>query len=160
MNNWIAAVVNVFNRVIPSEAGITAGSPYDFMHRADEHIHSAAKVYPTLANGVLVESDGAGWTLGAFVEIVPATTIGDEFDIHHIHVEAVSANDTLELVIYAGAGDVEVGRIRLTKNAVQDSIVNMPFQTPIIAADSRIRAKVASASGGTDVTISIKYHTY
>lgn len=158
MNNWIAAVINVLNRVEP--ANMTPNSPYEHLHLGSDHFHSEARVYPTLANGVTVESDGVAWTLGAFVEIVPVNTITVDFDIHNIGVENITANDVLELWLYAGAGDTFVGHVRFTQNAVQDAVVNVPFQTPIIAANSRIRAKVASAGGGTDCTISLKYHEY
>jgi hypothetical protein len=116
-------------------------------------------VYPTLAAGVTVTA-GAAWTLGAFSQIVPASTIGDRFDIHYISIENISANDTFELVLYQGALDVEVGRVRFVKNAIMDGTQNVQFLSPLIPADARIRAKVASATGGNNVTISIFYHTY
>jgi hypothetical protein len=154
----IGALIYALNLAEP--VTIAADSPYEHLHHGEDHSHSASNVYPTLAAGVTVESDAVAWTLGAFVEIVPVSTITSIFDIHHIHVESITANDTLELVLYYGAGDTEAGRVRITQNAVMDSIVNVPFQTPLIPANSRIRAKVASATGGTDCTISIKYHTY
>lgn len=126
-----------------------------------EHTHKPSKVYPTLANGVTV-TGGAAWILGAFAVIVPASTITDEFDIHHISIENISANDAYEIVLYSGAdaAEVEIGRVRFTKNANLDSILNIPIQTPIIAANSQIKAKVASSGGSDNVTVSIFYHTY
>lgn len=128
-----------------------------------DHVHSESKVYPTLANGVTVTGAAGAWTLGVFAEIFPASTITSDFDIHFIGVEAISANDVYELVLYQGpvASEVEIGRVRFSKSTVQEGTQNQPFQTPIIAANERISAKVASAGGGSDtVTISIFYHTY
>ena len=147
--------------VVGSKSDTSAGdSIYSHVHILEEHAHSASMVYPTLANGVTV-TEGAAWTLGAFAQVVPASTIGSAFDIHHVGVENISANGVFELVLYYGAGDTECGRVRFTKNAVQDSVLNIPIQTPIIPLDSKIQAKVASAAGGVKtVDISLFYHIY
>ena len=129
------------------------------LHNLEEHAHTASKVYPTLADGVAVTA-GAAWVLGAFAEVVPINTIAVDFGIHHISVETLNTNDEYEIVLYQGASDVEVGRVRVTKNAVMDGTMNIPFQTPIIPANARIRAKCASDAGGSIATISIFYHEY
>jgi len=140
--------------------GHNGDSIYAGVEILQDHVHHASLVYPTLANGVTV-TEGAAWTLGAFAQIVPASTIGDAFDIHHISIENISANGVYELVLYYGAGNTECGRVRFVQNAVQDTVMNIPMQTPIIPADSRIQAKVASAAGGVKtVDISLFYHTY
>jgi hypothetical protein len=127
-----------------------------------DHIHMPCKVYPTLADGVTVTADATAWTLGAFVVVVPASTITAGFDIHHISVEALSANDIYELVLYSGAdlSETEIGRVRFTKNANQDGTMDVPFQTPINAANSQIKAKLATNAGSSTADISIFYHTY
>lgn len=153
----VGAVTQGLN--IAEPAARTPDSPYHYLHRIAEHDHSASKVYPTLASGITVTA-GASWVLGSFATIVPASTIGEAFDIHHVSVEDISANDVYELVLYYGATDIEAGRVRFTRSAIQDSTMNVPFQTIVIPADSQIRAKLASATGGDNVTISIKYHTY
>lgn len=129
--------------------------------KLDEHVHSPSKVYPTLAAGVTVTGNAGAWVLGVFAEIVPATTITKEFDIHHICLEDISANGVYEIVLYQGATDIEVGRVRVVQDGVFSGVLNIPFQTALLPANARIRAKVASSSGGGDtVTISIFYHTY
>jgi hypothetical protein len=130
-------------------------------HINEEHIHSASSVYPTLAGGTSVTSGGGAWALSAgFTQIVPAATIGERFDIHHLSIENISANVVFEIVLYYGASNTECGRVRVTKNAAQDGTMNIPFQTIIMPADSRIQAKVADSGGGNSITISIFYHTY
>lgn len=126
-----------------------------------DHVHHQSYVYPTLANGVTI-TGGAAWTLGNFTEIVPASTITSDFDIHHVSIEAISANDVYELVLYKGAlaSEVEIGRVRFTKNAALDATLNVPMQTPIVDANERISAKIASATGSDTATISLFYHIY
>lgn len=128
-----------------------------------EHLHSASNVYPTLADGITVTSSASEWTLGEFVEIIPASTISTDFDIHNVEVSAISDNDVYELVIYKGAlsSEVEVGRVRFSKSTNQEGTTNQPFQTLLIGANSRVSAKVACAAGSSHtVTISLRYHTY
>ncbi|KKN53504.1 hypothetical protein LCGC14_0602010 [marine sediment metagenome] len=128
-----------------------------FTHTMNEHVHNQSRVYPTLANGLDVIS-GAGWVLGEFKEIVPNAAIGSDFDIHYISIEALSANETYELVLYAVT--TEIGRVRFIKNAVQDGTMNIPFQCDIQPAGTQIQAKLATESGADTARISIFYHYY
>jgi hypothetical protein len=131
--------------------------------RIDDHVHSIARVYPTLANGVVVTGAAGAWAEGAYVVIVPTNTIQSPFDIHYINVAAFNANDTFELSLYAGpnGGEIEVGRVRFTRLSNVGAAPHIPFQTPIIAANSQIKAKIASQAGTSNTaTISIMYHTY
>ena len=128
------------------------------------HIHSVGKVYPTLANGTAIAAGTGVWTLGTKVEIVPANTIVDPFDIHHILVEVASGDDTFCLALYQGASDVEIGRVRFTRDSTGGLTVMsaVPFMTPIIPGNARIRAAIATQSGtaGRSATVSLFYHTY
>jgi len=155
----IGAVIQALNTVEPDS--LTANSPYSHIHYMEEHMHAVSKVYPTLAAGVTVTGAAGAWALGNLVEIVPDSTITSLFDIHFISIEDISANGVYELVLYCGAGDTECGRVRFVQNAVQDSVVAVPFMSQQIAANDRIRAAVASSSGGADtVDIAVFYHTY
>ncbi len=127
------------------------------LHTLDEHAHKPSKVWPTLANGVVVTA-GVAWTLGAFAEIAAANDIGVAFDIHHISVEALSANEVYEIVLYAGT--TEISRVRVTKNANLDGTMNIPVQCPIEPANTQIQAKVATEGGSDTATISLFYHEY
>ncbi|KKM65417.1 hypothetical protein LCGC14_1491540, partial [marine sediment metagenome] len=107
------------------------------LHKLDEHAHKSSKVWPTLANGVVVTA-GAAWVLGAFAEIAAVNDIAVDFDIHHISVEALSANEVYEIVLYAAT--VEIARVRVTKNANLDGTMNVPVQCPIQPANTQIQA--------------------
>lgn len=131
------------------------------VHTLGDHAHSAQKVYPTLANGVLVTGGAGAYVLGSFAEIIPASVVNKPFDIHYVDLEGVVAPGVYELVLYQGASDTEVGRLRFGTSLAVDLIVGIPIQTPVIPADARIRAKLASAAGGAQaVTITLAYHEY
>lgn len=145
-----------FRDVIGNKQDIaTSGSLYGQLIKAAGHLQG--RVFPTLADGVVV-TGGAAWTLGSFVEIVPVNTITAIFDIHAVSIEAISANDVYELVLYAAT--TEICRVRFTKNANFDSILNVPVMMGIQPANTQIQAKIASSSGADTATISLFYHEY
>ena len=153
-----SAANSTFVDVIGSKSDTHDGdSIYAHVETLNDHVHKASKVYPTLAGGTVVTA-GAAWTLGAFAEVVPASTIGTDFDIHHICIEALSAVEVYEIVLYAAT--TEIGRVRVVKTANLEGTQNIPIQTPIIAADTQIQAKVATAGGADTATISLFYHVY
>ena len=135
----------------------SGNSLYSMTHTIEEHLHNAACVYPTLGAGVDVLG-GAAWVLGSFVEIIPASTVTSAFDIHFVNIEALSATDTFEIVLYAAT--TEIGRIRVTKDANQSGLQSTPIITAIQPPNTQIQAKCASSSGADTATISLSYHTY
>lgn len=160
---------NSVNNLLPRDVignktdNVSGNSIYSTEKSLNEHAHSPAKVYPTLANGVLITGAAGAWALGAFAVIIPTSTVTSIFDIHRIEVEAFSANDVYEIVLYSGAdgAEVEVGRSRFTRLSNAGSSSPAYFQTALIAANSQIKAKISSAAGGSHTaTISLGYHTY
>ena len=137
--------------------GHASDSLYGVTKSLSEHAHSASKVYPTLANGVVVTA-GAAWTLGAFAEVVPVSTIASDFDIHTISVEALSDVEVYEIVLYAAT--TEIGRTRVTKAAQLEGTQHVAFQCAVQPANTQIQAKVATEGGSDTCTISLFYHTY
>lgn len=132
-------------------------------HIMMEHIHSAQKVYPTLADGVTLTGHATAWTLGNKTEVVPVNTITSEFDIHYLNIGAASVTDTFEIVLYKGlaGAEVEIGRVRAVRAAAQSGTAPMPMLTNMIPANTRISAALASASGGGDtLELALFYHTY
>ena len=128
-----------------------------------QHVHQQARVYPSLADGVVVTGGVAAWALGNFAEIIPVNTITNAFDIHFIRFEGASATDVYEFVLYKGTAgnEVEIGRVRTSRESATSGITDVPIQIPAQVANTRISAKVASKSGGNDtVTVSVMYHEY
>ena len=153
-------IVDVIGQKTDDESG---NSLYAYENILRKHTHSASKVYPTLANGITVTGAAGAWTLGAFAVIVPANTIPSIFDIHHINISAYNANDVFELVLYSGpdGSEVEIGRVRFTRISNVGASPHVLFISPLIAANSQIKAKIATQAGTSNTaTISIMYHTY
>jgi hypothetical protein len=130
----------------------------DKIDSIDAHIHGPQQVYPTLANDVALAAHANAWVLGTITEIIPASTIAENFDIHEVLFEDVNVQDkTYELVLYSGAGDVEVGRVRASSSTLKGGIPNGTMKTPIIDAGSRIRARLAvEGGGGKTVRVSLR----
>ncbi|MEA3225152.1 MAG: hypothetical protein U9Q07_04315 [Planctomycetota bacterium] len=128
----------------------------------DSHVHGAQGVYPTLADGVSLTTNAADWVLGAIVEIIPASTITDDFDIHEVLIEDINiADKTYELVLYYGAGDVEAGRVRFSAGTTKGGVPNGTMRTPIMPANSRLRGKLAIEDGGSKTAqISVRYQLH
>jgi hypothetical protein len=138
---------------------VTSDSIAARVHSVEDHNHSASNVYPTLDDGVAIPTHADPWTLGVgFTEVIPNAAIGDPFDLHFISIEALDDNAVYEIVLYAV--EVEIARVRVTKNAVQDGTMNAPVQTVILAAGTQIQARAASDVGNSSVTLSLFYHIY
>lgn len=133
----------------------------DKIHVLEEHAHAPQLVYPTGASGVLVTGAAGAWTLGSFIEIVPVDTIADDFDIHWVNVEGVSASGLYELVLYQAT--VEICRTRFSVLGTPANVIipAIRVQTLLLAKNSQIQAKIMNAVGGSEsVTISLEYHLY
>jgi hypothetical protein len=123
---------------LPSDIWNSKKTQLGYSNVSYQHIHQPALCYPTLANGIQVNTGSEGWQLGNFTEIVPANTINSSFDIHFLNFESASTREANPSVI----------------------ISNVPVQVPVIYANSRISARLASNSGNRSVTLSVYYHTY
>ncbi len=135
---------------------------YDKSKVSDEHKHSASKVYPTGAGGAAVTSHADAWTLGSFAEIIPINTVAEDFDIHWVNIEGVSADGVYEIVLYAAT--TEIGRMRFTATDIANAtfLAERKMQTQIQLKNTQIQAKVMTDNAASEdiVTISLHYHTY
>lgn len=131
--------------------------------RIEEHNHNTQCVYPVLADAIVLTSSASAWTFGAYVEIVPVSTIASDFDIHFINISALSANDeyVVELASGAGASEVLLCQVSAVRSAVQNQGAASPTSTIIIPANTRISARIASKDASANTgAIKIWYHTY
>jgi len=150
--------------VIGSKLDTFAGnSLYSRVDEVFDNLNNARLVYPTLAAGAAVVSANADWTYGAYATVVPATTIGNDFHIVAVSIEACNRDATFQLELYSGAGDVIVQAVRF--NVTGGFFGNQLYVigSAHIAADSRIRARLASSNGLAQIAtiaISIVYYEH
>jgi hypothetical protein len=120
-------------------------------------------VYPTLAPAVtLTKAAGAWAAFPAPIEVVPASSITEDFDVHFVAVSNVSANGDYEICLYSGAAlsEVLIGCAAFQRTANKDH-ANLKIQTPIIPANTRISAAITSGNAAADTAdIKIEYHLY
>ena len=129
------------------------------LHQVTEHIHSVQRVYPNLGTGITVTGHANAWTLGDAATVVAGGVIALDFDIHHISINTISANDTYQLNLYDDGS--LICEVAFTKSPTTDPVRAFPVVTPLISANSVITAKLASAGGGGDTLVmKIWYHTY
>lgn len=127
-----------------------------------EHIHEPSDCYPELAYGVNVVGGVGAWTLSAaFTTIIPENTVTDDFDIHFVNIESASASDEYLLMLYDG-DDNEIGKVRFRADTgfFSGALPSIPIQTTLLPANTEVKAKLASSTGGDNVTISLHYHEY
>jgi len=134
-------------------------SLYAITRLVEARLNNASKCYPTLANGVTVVGHATAWTLGDAIEVIPASTITEKFLIYWAKIEAVSAADVYEVVLYSGAAaDTEIARFRTARDDVYPQAGDISISTEIQPANTKISAKCASKTGGGDtITISLHY---
>jgi hypothetical protein len=125
------------------------------------HIHEQGRVYPSEAAGIPVISANTNWGLGNLATVIGAGVIGTDYRLHAVCLENATKDGIYELIIYQGAGDVEVCRVRF---AVVGGFFGNSYYVltgPLVPGGARLRAAVACSDGlagaGT-VTISVAYH--
>jgi hypothetical protein len=135
----------------------------DEVHTLLEHAHTPQLIYPPTAGSVTITAAAGAWTHGGIVQVVPASTINSDFDIHWVLISALSANAEYEIILYSGAAaaEVEIGRCGAARNAVQSQEGNAPMMTALQPAGTRISASLASDTGVADTAdIKLYYHEY
>ena len=181
-SSWTAALATALANYTAARAGYldelaAANIPADIGENSDnhdvaslfgrlreliEHVHTRQKVYPTLADGVILTTGAGDWELGTIIEIVPVNIITAEFDIHEVLVEDVNTQDkTYELVLYYGESDIECVRVRFAATSNKGGVPAQFAMTPLIPANSKVRGQLAiQDGGGKTIKISLRYHEY
>ena len=138
-------------------------SAYSKLYILGHHAHGIQLCKPTLAGGITVTSGAGAWGLSASYVVVFATNeITSKFDIHQIHVGSFSASDIYQLELYSGANGAEVliAQVRFSRTSNTNPGSILPCITPLIPANTQVKARLASAGGGTNVSFSVMYHVY
>lgn len=139
-------------------------SIYSKLYIVERHIHSPTKLYPTLVNAKVINKvNSDAWGLDADpVEVIPVNTITNPFDIHFINIGAISNLDEYELLLFKGINpvEVEIARVSFDRSSTQTE-GSIPVQTELLAANTRISAKLTSkAALSRSISIKLYYHEY
>jgi hypothetical protein len=134
----------------------------NYQNMGYQHIHSQARVYPTLADSVTVTAgSGGAWDVGTITEIIPANTITSAFDLHWAIIDNISAVDDYELILYSGPSNTEIARIVFVRDSFFAQQGNQPIQVPVQLPNSKISAALACGDGdGATCGLKLYYHTY
>ena len=123
------------------------------------HVHSSSVIYPRDAAPVTLTSGAGAYNEGTKVEVIPASTITDPFDIHWIIAGEISAQDDYVVKLYTGGAGSEVfwGEAAFSRDSNQVRGSQFPVQGNVIPANTRISASLLSGTGSD--TVEIKLYT-
>jgi len=129
---------------------------------ADHHIHSPSIVYPRDAGPVNITAGVGAWTEGSKVQVIPVDTIAEPYDVHHILLGNISANDDYVLKIYKGApaSEIFVAETAFTRDTNQVRGSSVPIQCPVLPLGTRLSATLMSGSGSNNVDVKAYIHEY
>jgi len=133
---------------------------FGFLHDMYEETHARQLVYPFLAAGILITSHLDAYTLGNFIEVVPANTITRGFHIHHLHIMSPSANGDYALGLYEGT--TPIGQITFSRTDKKDDTEGLEIFTSPCAANAQVQARLASSNAAQQDTVRVKiwYHPH
>ena len=135
-----------------------------FLHTGYYHVHGASFLYPDKANPVELTAEASVWgTAGAKTEIIPASTITKDFDLHWCSIGEISATLYGVIDFYSGlsGSEVLIGSIDVVRTANFAREGFAPVQIPQQAANTRISARFSSSTVNADtVKIKLYGHVY
>jgi len=138
-----------------------SGSLYDIAaFMGYYHVHAPSLCYPSDASPVQIVAGAGAWTEGTAQQIIAANAVTKIFDIHHVILGDISANDDYVIKIYYGATDIFWGEAAFTRDTNQVRGSQVPIQGRPVPANSRIKASLLSGSGSNNVEIKLYVHTY
>jgi hypothetical protein len=128
------------------------------------HLHSISAVYPVLAAPVLLTANAGVYAdFPTPTEIIPAGVINYEFCIHWITCSAISANGDYVIRLYQGLALAEttIATVSVVRNAVQSQEGSSQVINPLLAANTRISAAIASGNAGADtLAVKVQYNIH
>lgn len=117
------------------------------LNKFDTTFRSEKKLYPTLAAGVTITGAAGVRAQGAWVEVVPATTIVADFVVCRVVVQSITGLHQLQIGRGASGSEVSVGTVFVTAAGVYE------LHTPVVAANSRVAMRTASEAGGAETLV-------
>ena len=145
--------------LVHNTTNVVDGGTWGGLHMINtQAAHSSNLIYPANA-GVAVAGDGAAWTQGNLVQIVPASTITTPFKITGFNIQSATANNVYKVELFWGeaTGDNTIGVYEFIDVGgvyTPPPVTTSPRHIP---SNSYVGAKLASSTGGDTATITINY---
>jgi len=115
-------------------------------------------VYPSLAAGAAVTSPAGVWTYGNYATILPVNIITRDFHILIVSIESCTvAAGVFQLELYKGPLDSIVTAIRFAMAGGFWGNMVYAVGSGEVAANSQVRARLASSVGAATITLSFDY---
>ena len=129
----------------------------------EQHFHQKSFIYPDKADAIELTAPAPAWTESSFIEIIPANSVANPFDIHFGIVSDISANGQYQVDLYSGLEGEEILLNSLTfarsTNKSQEAYV--PAQGRVLPANTRVIAKIScSATRQQTCGFKVYYHDY
>ena len=141
------------------------GNPItSFLRTGYYHVHGASFLYPDKADPVTLTSAVAAWAeTGAITEIIPASTITKNFDLHWCSISDISAVLYGVIDIFAGPGgsETKIGAVDVVRSSNFAREGYMPIQIPQQPANTRISCRFSDSTGSSrTVKVKLYGHVY
>lgn len=153
------------NVVVPYSCGVS--SVMSFLHTGYYHVHGASFLYPDKANPITLTSPAGEWGQGTdsdIIEILPASEITKDFDIHWCSLSSISAAlyGVIDLYEYVDSAWVKIGPLTdVVRTSAFSREGDARVQVKQIAANTRLGAKFTdSTATAKTVELKIKGHVY
>jgi len=161
--NRTASNVDIVDAIGNKEDTYASNSLHSKTDLLVKHLHNKAEVYPNNCIPITLTTSATPNTHGTIVEIVPASTINDVFDIHWVTLSDISANGNYELRLYTGASGSEVELTNKSffrnSNFIQEG--NLSAMSDSILPGTRISASIKGSNAAANTcAIRLEYHTY
>ena len=118
------------------------------------------RVYPSLTSPITLTTGSSSWQLGSASTIVDSNVITKDFRIVQINIGDVSTKSTYEVFLYIDTSGVLnlLGHGRTLKESNIAEVKWINCISPVVAANSKIVGKVASADGNNaTIKVSLTY---
>ena len=159
-NVLIRDVIGNKNDYVPVPYQEDVASILGFLKTGFYHVHGAAFLYPDKAVPVTLTSAAPSWDItGSKTEVIPASSITKNFDLHWASLSDISASLDGVIDIFAGAigEEVKIGAVDVVRTSNFSREQPVPVQVPQQPANTRISCRFSDSTTSSR-TVRIKFY--
>lgn len=136
----------------------------DHLNTMYYHVHGTSWIYPDLGNDITLTSGAGAWSeTGNIIEVIPASTLAADYDIHWIGIHNLSDVAEYQIQVFSGASgsEVKLDNIKTIRNSNFTREGPQVVHVPQIAANTRISCRLCDSTSGTvTCTVHFRGHYY